>query len=44
MENEKPIPYGLRLTSIQWPKELKAERGANSLRMKTYFQSMAKGM
>ena len=40
MENKKPIPYGLRLDSIQWPKEIKEERETNSLRNKTCFQSM----
>ena len=43
MENEKPIPYGLRLDSIQWQKELKEERETNSLRIKACFQSMANG-
>ena len=42
-ENEKLIPYGLRLESIQWPKELKEERETNSLRINNCFQSMAKG-
>ena len=42
-ENEKPIPYDLRLASIQRPKELKDERKSNSLMIKTCFQSMAKG-
>ena len=42
-ENEKPIPHGLRLASIQWQKEVKEERKTNSLRIKTCFQSMAKG-
>ena len=42
-ENEKPIPYGLRRDSIQWPKQLKEESETNSLRIKTCFQSMAKG-
>ena len=37
-ENEKPIPYGLRLASIQWPKDLKEEGETNSLGIKTYFQ------
>ena len=41
--NEKPIRYGLRLESIQWPKELKEERETISLRIKTCLQSMAKG-
>ena len=41
-ENEKPIPYGLRLDSIQWQKEHKEEGETNSLRIKTYFQSIAK--
>ena len=42
-KKEKPIPYGLRLDSIGWQKELKEEREINSLRIKTCFQSMAKG-
>ena len=25
-ENEKPFPFGLRLASNEWPKELKEER------------------
>ena len=41
-ENEKPNPYGLRLASNQWPKELKDERETISLRIKTYFQLLAK--
>ena len=41
-ENEKPIPYGLRLASIKWPKELKEERETKSLGLKSFFQSMAK--
>ena len=41
-ENEKPIPYRLRLASFQLPKELKEERETNSLWIKTCFQSMAK--
>ena len=40
-ENEKPIPYALRLDPIQWPKELKEERETNYLRIKTCFQSLA---
>ena len=43
-ENEKLISYGLRLASIQWPKEMKEESETNSLSIKTYFQSMAKGI
>ena len=39
-EKEKPIPYGLRLNSIQWQKEHKEKRETNALRTKTYFQSM----
>ena len=42
-ENEKQVPYELRLASIQWPKELKEERELNSLKISTYFKSMAKG-
>ena len=42
-ENEKPIPDGLRLDSIQRPKEHKEERETNSLTIKPCFQSMAKG-
>ena len=42
-ENEKPIPYGLSLESIQWRKELKEERETNSLRIKTWLNSMANG-
>ena len=42
-EIEKPIPYGLRLDSMQLQKELTEERETNSLRVKTYFQSMANG-
>ena len=41
-ENEKQIPYGLRLASIQWPKESKEERETNSLRIKACLQSIAK--
>ena len=40
--NEKLIPFGLGLVSIQWQKELKEERETNSLRNKTYFQLLAK--
>ena len=43
-ENEKSIPYKLRLTSFQMQKDVKEERETNSLRIKTLFQSMAKGM
>ena len=42
-ENKKPTPCGLRLSSIQRQKELNEERETNYLRIKTYFQSMAKG-
>ena len=42
-ENEKPIPYGLELAFNQWPKEIKEERETISLRIKTCFQSLAKG-
>ena len=42
-ENEKPIPYGIRFDSIQWLKELKEEGEANSISLKTCFQSIAKG-
>ena len=42
-ENDKPIPYVLRLASIQWLKQLKEERETNSLRIKACFQSLAKG-
>ena len=42
-ENEKPIPYGLRLTSIQWSQELKEERETKTSWFKTCLQSMAKG-
>ena len=42
-DNEKLIPYGLRLASIQWPEEHKGESEMNSLRIKTCYQSMAKG-
>ena len=41
-ENKKPIPNGLRLDYIQWPKELEEESEINSLRIKTCFQSLAK--
>ena len=43
-KNEKPIPSGLALASIQWPKELKEVRETNFLRIKTCFQSMARAM
>ena len=33
-ENEKPIPYGLRLDCIKWPKQLKEERETNTLRLR----------
>ena len=42
-ENEKPIAFVLRLESLKGQKELKEERETNSLRIKTCFQSMAKG-
>ena len=42
-DNEKLIPYGLRIASIQWPKELKEERETNSIRIKTCFKSIGKG-
>ena len=41
-ENEKPIPYGLRLDSVQWRKEHKDERETNSLRINISFHSMDK--
>ena len=41
-EEWETIPYGLRLASIQWLKELIDEREHNSLRITTYFHSMAK--
>ena len=41
--NEQPFSFGLRLDSIQWQKEFKEKRETNSLRIKTCFQSMAKG-
>ena len=34
-ENEKPIPYGLRLASSQWQMEQKGERETYSLWIKT---------
>ena len=37
------IPFRLRLDSIQWKKELKEERGTNSLRIKTNVQSKENG-
>ena len=42
-ENEKPIPYGLTLVSIQWQKEFKGERETNSFRIQTCFLSLANG-
>ena len=39
----EPIPYGLKLDSIQWQKDLKDEWESNSLRIKTCFQSMVNG-
>ena len=42
-ENEKPIPHGLRLDSIQWQEELREEGETNSLMIKTCFQSMDNG-
>ena len=41
-ENEKPIPYGLKIASIQWLKDVKEEKETNSLRTKTWFHSMGK--
>ena len=41
-KKEKLIPYGLRLDSIRWQKELKEERETNFLKIKTCFQSLAK--
>ena len=34
---KKRIPEGLRLASIEWPKELKEERETKSLRIKTCY-------
>ena len=39
--NERPIAYGFRLYCIQWQKKLKEEAQTNSLRIKTFFRSMA---
>ena len=31
---DKPIPYGLRVDSVQWQKEPKEEREINSLKLR----------
>ena len=41
-ENEKPIPYGLRLVSNQWEKEDEGEYDNNSLWINTRCNSTAK--
>ena len=42
-ENEKPVPYVLRLDSNNWQKELKRQRETNCLKIKTCFESLANG-